>query len=105
MIELDAVTQAVTLDYLLGALGSAVVSLRVAPAGTPRPIRSVSLFDADDLAAAESGVLGADLCVLAGVSADAARRWIDQLSGVDPSGATGGAGDQERPRGPGPGGW
>ena len=85
MIELDAVTQAVTLDYLLGALGSGVVSLRVTPTGAPRPIRSVSLLDADDLAAAESGVLGADLCVLAGVSADAARRWIDHLSAVDPA--------------------
>ena len=64
MPELKAVTPVVTLDYLLGALGSAVVSLPVAPAGTSRPVRSVSLFDSDDLAAAEPGVLVADLCVL-----------------------------------------
>ncbi len=75
-----------TLDSLLAALGSAVVSVRAAPTGTRRPIRSVSLFDADDLATVESGVLGADLCVLAGVSADAARRWVDHLSRVDPAG-------------------
>lgn len=78
-------TEVATLHQLLGALGSAVVSVRVAPAGTARPIRSVSLFDADDLAMAGSGVLGADLCVLAGVAAAAARRWVDHLSGVDPA--------------------
>ena len=68
MTELDSATEVVTLDSMLDALGSAVVSLRVAPAGTQWPIRTVALFDADDLAAAaDSGVLVADLCVLAGV--------------------------------------
>ena len=46
------------------------------PAGTGIPIRSVALLDADDLAAAEPGARVADLCVLAGVSADAAIDWL-----------------------------
>ena len=75
-----------TLDSLLAALGSAVVSVRAAPTGTRRSIRSVSLFDADDLATVESGVLGADLCVLAGVSAHAARRWSTICRGWIPPG-------------------
>jgi DNA-binding PucR family transcriptional regulator len=83
MTERHAATELVTLEGVLGALGSAVASLRVAPAGAERPIRSVSLLDVDDLAAAETGVLGADLCVLAGVPADTARRWVDHLAGVD----------------------
>ncbi len=70
-----------TLGFLLGALGSTVVSLQVAPAGTDLPIRSVALLDADDLATAESGVQVADLCVLAGVPAEAAIHWIDRLAG------------------------
>jgi hypothetical protein len=80
----EAVARVVTLDDVLGVLGSAVVSLRVAPAEPPRPIRSVSLLDGDDLAA-ESGVLGADLCVLAGVSANAALPWIAHLAEADPA--------------------
>lgn len=81
MTELDSATEVVTLDSMLDALGSAVVSLRVAPAGTQWPIRTVALFDADDLAAAaDSGVLVADLCVLAGVPAATARSWIDRLA-------------------------
>ncbi len=72
------------MDSMLDALGSAVVSLRVAPAGTQWPIRTVALFDADDLAAAaDSGVLVADLCVLAGVPAATARSWIDRLADAD----------------------
>jgi DNA-binding PucR family transcriptional regulator len=70
-----------TLGFLLGALGSTVVSLQVAPAGTDLPIRSVALLDADDLATAESGVQVADLCVLVGVPAEAAIHWIDRLAG------------------------
>lgn len=81
----EADAQVLTLDQLLGALGSAVVTLRLLPVGAPRPIRSAALFDADDLAAGQSDVLGADLVVLAGVSADAASRWVDRLSGVDPT--------------------
>jgi DNA-binding PucR family transcriptional regulator len=84
-MALEAAGQVVTLDEVLGVLGSAVVSLRVAPAGTPRPIRSASLFDGDDLAAADFGVIASDLCVLAGVSADAALAWIHHLSEVDPA--------------------
>ena len=85
MANLDAVTPVVTLEYLTGALGSAVVSLRPVPDGTPGPIRSASLLDADDLAAAGAGVPGADLVVLAGVSAGAAGRWVDRLSAVAPA--------------------
>lgn len=70
----------VTIDFLLHAFGSAVLSLRVAPAGTGLPIRSVALLDADDLAAADRGVAVADLCVLAGVSAQEALSWIDRLA-------------------------
>ena len=82
--ELDSATEVVTLDSMLDALGSAVVSLRVAPAGTQWPIRTVALFDADDLAAAaDSGVLVADLCVLAGVPAATAQSWIDRLADVN----------------------
>lgn len=73
----------VTLEFLLEALGSAVVALRVAPTGTRVSIRSVALLDADDLLAAPRGVAIADLCVLAGVSADAALSWIEQLA-LDP---------------------
>ncbi|WP_375425042.1 PucR family transcriptional regulator [uncultured Friedmanniella sp.] len=69
-----------SLDQVLVSLGSAVVSLEVAPDGTPRSIRSVMLYDAEDLAAAESG---ADVSVLAGVPADAARSWVHQLAGRD----------------------
>jgi hypothetical protein len=82
--ELDSATEVVTLDSVLDALGSAVVSLRVAPAGTQWPIRTVALFDADDLAAAaDSGVLVADLCVLAGVPAATAQSWIHRLADVN----------------------
>ena len=79
----SASADAVTLGFLLGALGSTVVSLQVAPAGTTIPIRSVSLLDTDDLAAAEPGARMADLCVLAGVSAEAAVGWIGRLSAED----------------------
>ena len=79
----SASADAATLGFLLDALGSTVVSLRVAPAGTTIPIRSVSLLDADDLAAAEPGARMADLCVLAGVSARAAVGWIGRLSAED----------------------
>ena len=80
----DADIQVVTLDSMLDALGSAVVSLRVAPAGTQWPIRTVALFDADDLAGtADSGVLVADLCVLAGVPAATAQSWIHRLADVN----------------------
>jgi DNA-binding PucR family transcriptional regulator len=75
----------VTLDYLVGALGSAVVTLRAAPAGSRRPIHSVSLLDADDLAEAGADERVADLVVLAGVPADAAGRWLDRLSSADPA--------------------
>jgi DNA-binding PucR family transcriptional regulator len=82
--DLDNAAEVVTLDSMLDALGSAVVSLRVAPAGTQWPIRTVALFDADDLAAAaDSGVLVADLCVLAGVPAATAQSWIDRLADVN----------------------
>jgi DNA-binding PucR family transcriptional regulator len=74
-----------TLAFLLGALGTTVVSLRVAPAGTQIPIRSVTLLDADDLAAAESGDVVADLCVLAGVPARTATDWIERLATEDPA--------------------
>lgn len=70
-----------TLGLLLGALGSTVVSLQVAPAGTNLPIRSVALLDADDLATAEPWAQVADLCVLAGVPAEAAIHWIDRRAG------------------------
>ena len=97
--ELDSATEVVTLDSMLDALGSAVVSLRVAPAGTQWPIRTVALFDADDLAAAaDSGVLVADLCVLAGVPAATAQSWISSAGRGEGSGAAGGAGDQGRQR-------
>ena len=76
----EAVAKTPTLAFLLEAFGSAVVSLRVAPAGTLLPVRSVALLDADDLAVAERGVAVADLCVLAGVPADAALSWIDRLA-------------------------
>ncbi len=75
----------VTLDDVLRVLSSAVVSLGDPPAGPPRPIRSVSLLDADDLAAAEFSVLGADLYVLAGVSADEVLPWLSQLSELEPA--------------------
>lgn len=68
-----------TLDTLLAALGSAVVSLRTAPAGKELSIRSVSLLDADDLADAEAGAPVADLCVLAGVAAADAAVWLQRL--------------------------
>jgi DNA-binding PucR family transcriptional regulator len=77
----SADSAAATLGFLLGALGSTVVSLQVAPAGTHIPVRSVALLDADDLAAAEPGARVADLCVLAGVSADAAIGWLEWLAG------------------------
>src|SRR4051812_20303581 len=83
----SADSAAATLGFLLGALGSTVVSLQVAPAGTGIPVRSVALLDADDLAAAEPGARVADLCVLAGVSADAAIGWIEWLTGDRSAGA------------------
>ena len=79
----SASTDAVTLGFLLGALGSTMVSLQVAPAGTNIPIRSVSLLDSEDLAAAERGARMADLCVLAGVSAEEAAGWIGRLGAED----------------------
>lgn len=85
MTDLDTVTPIGSLDYLLGALGSAVVSLRAAPAGAPRPIRSVSLLDADDVAEAGTGAPVADLVVLAGVSAAAATPWVDRQSELHPA--------------------
>lgn len=68
--------QGVSLDQVLGSLGAAVVTVRVEPGGTPRPVRSVTLYDPDDPAVAATG---ADLCVLAGVSAAAARSWLERL--------------------------
>ncbi|GAA3639371.1 PucR family transcriptional regulator [Microlunatus ginsengisoli] len=57
----------------------------MAPAGSEIVIRSVALLDADDLAVAEPGDAAADLCVLAGVPADVALRWVDRLAASDPS--------------------
>jgi DNA-binding PucR family transcriptional regulator len=72
-----------TLDFLLNAVGSAVVSLRAVPAGTQIPIRSATLLDADDLADAEPGDAVADLCVLAGVPASAAMSWLARIAADD----------------------
>ncbi len=79
----SASTDAVTLGFLLGALGSTMVSLQVAPAGTNIPIRSVSLLDSEDSRRRRTGARMARLCVLAGVSAEEAAGSIGRLSAED----------------------
>ena len=80
-MNLPTAAAAATLGFLLGALGSTVVSLQVAPAGTDIPMRSVALLDADDLAAAEPGArVGRSLCA-GWCLRRAAIGWLDWLAG------------------------
>ncbi|MBY6707634.1 helix-turn-helix domain-containing protein [Rhodococcus sp. BP-241] len=70
-----------TLDSIVRALHSAFVEVLVAPAGSDVPIGSVTLVDADDLAAElYTTAAAADLYLLAGVREADAVAWFDDLA-------------------------
>lgn len=68
-----------TVDGLVRALGGAVAGLAAAPRGSDLPIRSVALLDDSDLGQSAN----ADLCVLVGIAAERAARWLSDLAAAD----------------------